>query len=837
MQAIGKFIDSSGIPKLMIESGILAEGSMKGILSGTHFNRCKKLHVVAALSFKILHFKSFLRNYEEKFDDQNRLYVNEIIEILENDNQNPQNSDQTLQLLHSMLQDYNAHVEDTLNGKHGLTPQFVLKYANFIELFQMFEYAIRTSDVNLYIHTAYKMCALFFAFNHQNYARWLTRNLDDLMNVEDTHPGLLEEFQNGALSIRRTKKHFCRSAVDLTLEQTVNANAANKLTGITAFTNSLCARQRWSETHSVRTAIITHLLESLNLAKMPESSEGQYQSKVFNRLLQKFSQEIQKNINPFNDDINPTKLFNLISGKAASVETVEFLTNVELNGTKQMKTFIKDCRENGSRFERPIKKNVIRNFAAESSKSKHTPFKRSDEAKLERNILGKVLCLAMNNDIDFRNILSYPLATVPHSFAHFDNCMTANRPKGELTALLCSKIGNDTGQRVNKPDHIEVEIIDGFYLMGCFKDTPVKYGRFAEYLLRKVCDTNAHEIHLIFDHHESPSPKDAHMKKHKELYDNPSKNFRITGPNQERSCSLEKCLQSISFREELVKFIINHWSNDEIDESIINGKRVFLSLGRKCYLFSKDFDRGMVLPKFENNHFEIESKVILHLYQIRATNICIKISNSDAILVYLLYHLQFWPNERGIWIEIGDVNKNTQTINVRQIYSALSSIYVNSLPAWYVFTGCSYEPSFYGKGRKSCIKVFEKKSDFQHAFTAIGNNAELREEDIAFLESYTCQLYGTNASDINDARWIIFQKAYGSKNIDFSKKGNSRFIYLICHCHFHLLISTSKQVIMLISNVTSGYRTSILYPFFFACIIILFRSFSRFLCFLHFRKI
>lgn len=488
----------------MIESGLMAEGSIKGILSGTHFNRCKKIHAVAALTFKILHFKTFLQKYKI-MDDENRLYINEIVELLENDNKNPQNHDHTLSMLHSFLQEYNSFTRATINGEHGQTPQFVATYVSYIELYQQFEFAIRSSDVDLYIYAAYKMCALFFALNHQNYARWLTRNLDDLINIEKTRPGLLTEFQNGALSIRRTAKNFCRSPVDLTLEQTVNANAANKLTGITAFTNSLCARQRWSETHTVRTAIITHLLESLDLAKLPENSESQYQSKVFTQQLHKFTQEVCKNINPFNDDINPNKLFNLTSGKAASTETAEFLTNVEANGMKQMKKFIRECQEDESRFEKPIKRNVIRNFERDSQKIKKTSPKDYNDAKLERNVLGKVLCLALDNNIDLQNVLSYPLATVPHSLAHFDNFGTANRPKGELTAMLISM--NDRYREINKPDNIEVEIIDGFYLLSGIKDAPSKYGQFAKFFLQRICSSDAHEIHLLFDHHESPSQK------------------------------------------------------------------------------------------------------------------------------------------------------------------------------------------------------------------------------------------------------------------------------------------------------------------------------------------
>lgn len=68
----------------MIDSGLIAEGSLNGLLNGTHFNRCKKIHPVAALSFKILHFNEFLKEYD-KIEHVSKLHLSEIIEILERD--------------------------------------------------------------------------------------------------------------------------------------------------------------------------------------------------------------------------------------------------------------------------------------------------------------------------------------------------------------------------------------------------------------------------------------------------------------------------------------------------------------------------------------------------------------------------------------------------------------------------------------------------------------------------------------------------------------------------------------------------------------------------------
>ena len=48
-----------------------------------------------------------------------------------------------------------------------------------------------------------------------------------------------------------TEKSFSGSPIDLTLEQTVNADAANEKKGIKSITNLIGARQHWAESSSL----------------------------------------------------------------------------------------------------------------------------------------------------------------------------------------------------------------------------------------------------------------------------------------------------------------------------------------------------------------------------------------------------------------------------------------------------------------------------------------------------------------------------------------------------------------------------------------------------------
>lgn len=112
---------------------------------------------------------------------------------------------------------------------------------------------------------------MFFACNHQNYARWTVKYHYNLTKVGETHPGL-EDFKNSFFGIKRTGKSFSSQPIDLTLEQTINADAARKLTGIVHLTDSISARQRWARSHDIRSTIITHVLEEIGIGKSQDIS-------------------------------------------------------------------------------------------------------------------------------------------------------------------------------------------------------------------------------------------------------------------------------------------------------------------------------------------------------------------------------------------------------------------------------------------------------------------------------------------------------------------------------------------------------------------------------------
>lgn len=222
-KAVGKYIEESGGPYILTESLILAPGSLKGFITGTHYNRCKRIHPIFAASLQVLHFRAYLQAnnicIDQLTNELKMIQKQKLIEVNYSKN------------LMEILDGYDHYYHETEEGLHGATAKYWITYVNLIKLFQEFSRSIRTGDFELYVSCLPQIATLMFYFNHQNYARWIVRFYNNLVNVENTHPGLKETLVKGGISIRRNEKSFSGCPIDLTLEQTINKDAASKLTG------------------------------------------------------------------------------------------------------------------------------------------------------------------------------------------------------------------------------------------------------------------------------------------------------------------------------------------------------------------------------------------------------------------------------------------------------------------------------------------------------------------------------------------------------------------------------------------------------------------------------
>ncbi|GFU57924.1 uncharacterized protein TNCV_3145091 [Trichonephila clavipes] len=310
-----------------------------------------------ALGLKMLHFDNFLDNIEYNFLEEqvidDLLHYEEVI-----------NSHSSIPIelpnnvLSRVLSAYQKFVEETRQGEHGKTAQFYLIYIQLVNYYITLSRSIRMGDLEKFNYVIPKITNLFFAVNQQNYARCCVKYLDNLNKVDETHPGLKNDFMNGCLGIKITDKPFSSIPIDFTLETTINAEAARCLSGIAHFTNSLAARQRWTKSHSIRAIIISHVLDVCGLKQLQDVSADLQPNriKIYGKQLSDFNEIFENNINPFDESLDKDSLNNIATAKPVSENVANFLLNIEKNGEDLRKQFITECAEDENRFDKPIKK-------------------------------------------------------------------------------------------------------------------------------------------------------------------------------------------------------------------------------------------------------------------------------------------------------------------------------------------------------------------------------------------------------------------------------------------------------------------------------------------------
>ena len=179
--AIGKLIEGSGGPYLLIESGVIAPGSMNRFLKGKMYNRCRRGNIILSTALHGLHFHSFLMDTHTDID-----FTDELKVWLET------KSDQLPLSLIELSNQYQKYVDDTFAVKRGKTGEFWMTYCRIIDYFFLIHRSIKTNDSDLFKYALFEICDIFFLVNQPNYARWMTYYNLELENIQNEKPVVFE---------------------------------------------------------------------------------------------------------------------------------------------------------------------------------------------------------------------------------------------------------------------------------------------------------------------------------------------------------------------------------------------------------------------------------------------------------------------------------------------------------------------------------------------------------------------------------------------------------------------------------------------------------------------
>ena len=220
----------------------------------------------------------------------------------------------------------------------------------------------------------------------------------------------------------------------------------------------------------MRGAVVGCLLEMTGLTTREETSHKLKPYRIVrdNLDLRNIIKAIEDTLNPFQDNLLD-KLFCLTTGCAASSDVQTDLTSIVDSGTIWSDQFQDECKDDPSRFERPIKRRKIKKFASDSVKTK---VKSKDQTILEVrctrdiHVFGRLLFLAVTQNMDMPTVLTYPLTPVPFTLCHIRGAMN----KTNKSALMVKLKGK--GDSNKEPSLVDMYVIDAMFFLRTLPELP-----------------------------------------------------------------------------------------------------------------------------------------------------------------------------------------------------------------------------------------------------------------------------------------------------------------------------------------------------------------------------
>ena len=211
---LGTLVKGSGFEDVIFQARVCSTGSLNGVLSGSHYNRCWTVHSVMGEALE--------RLYMERFMNNGNALPNELQMCYEDI---PMSSEFLAvgDAVTTFIDKYEEFKADIRNGKYGKTAKFwAVYYMDVQSSIIQIHHAVQTNDCGLWLDGLKKALPFCFALNKQNYARYRTIYVHSLANIETTHPGCKTLLLNKALSVKAQSRYPLRTSTDRRGEQTIN---------------------------------------------------------------------------------------------------------------------------------------------------------------------------------------------------------------------------------------------------------------------------------------------------------------------------------------------------------------------------------------------------------------------------------------------------------------------------------------------------------------------------------------------------------------------------------------------------------------------------------------
>ena len=743
LATIGKRFRDGGLQDILIDSNLVAEGSLNGVFSGHHYNRSVRVMKVLYEAFYRLLVDALLSSLTPEKNKELLDRARNIREAFKRGTFFEAVQMDDFQELVLELKEFSS-----MRSCESPTFQYWMTFIQMVETLLSFIRATRTGDWNLHLASVRQMLPWFFAYDRVNYARYLTVYWLEMLNLGKTHLAVQEEFLDGNFVVQQqTNLSFSQTAMDQTIEQTLNRDSKTK-GGIKSMTLKKNAVHCWILSFAER-AKIQECCEQM--AGRKQNSRGR--KELDQTRIKQDEESVESVVDTMNVMTNPfttqdEELLNVASGKVAPCDVRMDLERAESLGESELQKYI-DQRMQKKEMDMfsPIRAQKLKTFSATGKE------KRNGEVatlKASSQLLTRMLFLAKIKNLDMTHILSFSLTPIPPSLGNYDGGLArTNKAK-----LLQHLVVPEDLLPATTPGAIQ--IIDGMAYIQQLTCIPPTFGELAILILRGLlaiaAKHHSKRIDFVTDQYWQLSIKNSERDRRG---DGQGAVTRIQHQAQKTPSNFKRFLSCGKNKEALVGFLYRHW--EKYDSDSYSGVTVYLAHGVECHAFSSNGVNKV--DALSADHEEADTRVMLHACHAlhECEHVVINSPDTDVFLLAVALNQEL---EGKIELRMGTASSQ-KNICISSVSERIPNSIQTALPGFHAFTGCDTTSAFKGKGKIKAYKLMSESPLYHQAFSAIGNcwtSDNLPWED---LERFLCELYGqVSESTLTKARANIFKCSF-----------------------------------------------------------------------------
>jgi hypothetical protein len=713
---IGKRFEDSGLRDLIIESGIIAEGSVGPVMEGRQYNRAVRIHKYVYEALLRVAWKGFMpwivENHPEKKDD-----IEQALELIEDFREDISQYSDTFSEdnVTSLIEIFCKYLL-FLKHDNGDLSSYWISYIEIVgNILLGLIRASREGDWDLHLAVINQMIPWCFAYDKINYARYLPVYLAQMCQLETKYPEIYKYMKEGGFSVQLgNSSSFARIPVDQTTEETVNKDS--KIPGgIRNYSLKAGAVDRFYLGAEYKSAFLRNFREMLCLNKSTNVHNELQKSRIL-----KDEVSVSAVVDTIYNWNNPfEKSQDLISLSTATVVPKDItldILNAEKVGQAAYEQFKKDRlinNEMGIKFNDPIKKNGLKTF----SNMVHVKKKVKTTSKeiilsADRRLFGQMLLIAQTRkDLQMKDVFCHPLGPVPWSLAASDGS-----PRKTNKAVLMRALQKDNMIAENIPSP-STTVIDGMTLIQRLNGDQKSFADIGLILLKMALNEGqfSDRIDIVFDVYKQVSIK--HLERKARCHNEQSVEYsNINSSHIVRQW--RKFLTNTRNKKALVAFLIKEWSQPHSIE-IIGNKTLYVTLEEKCLkIFDGDPEP---VQELESTHEEADTRIFLHVaHAAKSRSAPIMIASVDTD-VFLL-GLAFASVVNVPLFQKSGTSKRCHYVDIRKAAQEIGDGICKAILGFHAFTGCDSVSAFAGRGKLSTLKRLKQSPHMQNVFSSLGEH-------------------------------------------------------------------------------------------------------------------